>query len=171
MLNCNVTIDNNTMTITSEYPDIGHVDTTTITRSSEGFTIKNMDLDGPAGEITRLMSDWFCPTTKETEPASCNSVFDGVVSMVVEIREVVSSGRFSGDTFVREVKKMLNERSLDVCEAAVPQRVQLRLSEAFSDAAKVVNYKSDDPVTSAHRALDNLEVSVSDIFKMIGVAL
>lgn len=181
-MNCNVNIDNDTMTITVDYPELDHTDVTTVRRSDAGFEITNMDLDGPASHILRMTSSWLLDASKiavsstygkspSNDRPTYNVVFDGVVAMVNNVRDLVFSNRLNGDTFVREVKKMLNDYSFDVCESAVPSRVQTLLSEAFSNTAKKISYKSTNPVRVASDALGELDVMVSDIFKMIGVSL
>lgn len=201
-MNCTVNIDNDTMTITVDYPELNHTDVTTVRRSDAGFEISNMDLEGPASHILRMTSSWILeaskiavsstygkgPTessmltkhtintiygkmTEENDHSIHDIVFDGVVSMISNVRDLVFSNRYTGDTFVREVKKVLNDHSFDVCEAAVPSAVQTRLSNAFADAAKKISYKSTQPERDASDALGELDVMVSDIFKMIGVRL
>lgn len=175
-MNCNVNVENDTMTITVNYPETNQTDVTSVRRSDVGFEITNMDLDGPASHILRLTSSWLLEAGKSgkspsNDHSTHNVVFDGVVAMVNTVRDLVFSGRLTGDTFVREVKKMLNDYSFDVCESAVPSRVQTRLSEAFADTAKKISYKSTYPERAASDALDELDVMVSDIFKMIGVSL
>lgn len=183
MMNCNVAIENDTMTITVDYPDINRTDVTTVRRLGAGFEINNMDIDGPASHILRMASSWMFEGINGDESAmhgnkvmedlhsTHNVVFDGIIAMVNDVRDLVFSNRFTGHTFVREVKKMLNDYSFDVCESAVPVRIQSRLSDAFADTAKKVGYKSAHPERDAAKALDELDVMVSDIFKMIGVSV